>query len=354
MAYRCGDECTPLADVDSQNICYDGTTTTLKDYLTSQNPRLSAVRESYTDFRHPNCQCFWWDVRQIVPWKSFSITTIINTTDFLRLLDIPILASELDKPPRISCSPETEAGLHEIHTNFYAVKLNSALRLSLGIHTLTMHSTCLSGNSMEPSFYSDCLCDGLQFPYRNGRGRVVGIVTCSKRWNTSKRSGLEPRKVEYLQGLSRLYWYMRERACRYGFIITEFELVVVRNGVEDIPHFGYLEIQTIQLSTSTSSSDGEDLNNYDRRPKMTALLALWYLHMLAKDDVLPGQVGWKIEVGNPKYTSIKGLPKEEWMPKLLIYERRMANRTRGWIWPDGKRRRKKNVRGPGSVHLSKQ
>ena len=155
------------------------------------------------------------------------------------------------------------------------------------------------------------------------------------------------RKVEYLRGLAHLHRHMRENGCRYGFIITEIELVVVRNGAENVPHFGYLEVQTIQLAsynpqTSTFSEvensfgePGEEEVVLKKEPKMTALLALWYLHMLAKDDVLPGQVGWKSEIGAPaEGTRRKTLPKDEWIPEPQLAEKREAKRARGWVWPD--------------------
>ena len=153
-------------------------------------------------------------------------------------------------------------------------------------------------------------------------------------------------KVEYLRGLSHLHRHMREHGCRYGFIITEIELSVVRNGAESTPHFGYLEIQTIQLAmhdTQTSTSekvegsfvDAGEENVGQKQPKMTALLALWYLHMLARDDTLPGQVGWKSEIGAPaEWTRRKCLPKDKWIPEPLLAEKWEAKRARGWVWPE--------------------
>jgi len=152
------------------------------------------------------------------------------------------------------------------------------------------------------------------------------------------------RKVEYLRGLSHLHCYMREHGCRYGFIITEIELVVVRNGGETTPHFGYLEVQTIQLAahdTPVVDLDPSNLENLEsadmsvKQPKMTACLALWYLHMLARDDALPGQVGWKSEIGAPaEGTRRKCLPKDEWIPEPQLAEKREAKRARGWVWPE--------------------
>lgn len=202
-------------------------------------------------------------------------------------------------------------------------------------------------STTDPSFISNYTDDTSQLIYGRGLGRVVGLVKSFDRWNTGMRVEGNHRKVEYLRGLAHLHRHMREHGCRYGFIITEIELVVVRNGGESVPHFGYLEIQTIQLAahdnphTSTfeevegSFVDAGEENVVPRKTKMTALLALWYLHMLARDDALPGQVGWKSEIGAPaEGTRRKCLPKDEWIPEPQLAEKREAKRIRGWVWPE--------------------
>jgi len=81
--------------------------------------------------------------------------------------------------------------------------------------------------------------------------------------------------------------------------------------------------------------DAGEENVVERKQKMTALLALWYLHMLARDDVLPGQVGWRSEIGAPaEGTRRKCLPKDEWIPEPQLAEKREAKRARGWVWPE--------------------
>jgi hypothetical protein len=59
-----------------------------------------------------------------------------------------------------------------------------------------------------------------------------------------------------------------------------------------------------------SETAEKDIHHVKLR-QMTALLALFYLHMLARDVPLPGQVGWKTEIGAPaEGTRRKCLPKE--------------------------------------------
>jgi hypothetical protein len=152
-----------------------------------------------------------------------------------------------------------------------------------------------------------------------------------------------------MSGLARLQHFLREHGCRYGFIITEIELVCIRYGGDDliyessksessaafaatsssspIPIFGYLDVNdAVPLSRHTQ--DGRDI-------KMTAALALWYLHMQAGDQPLPGHHHWKLEIGGSSaMTRKKHLNRDPWMPKPVLREIRRAKRERGWMWPN--------------------
>lgn len=335
-----------LADELAMSPLDDGTTTTLMNYLTSANPAPALVRQLNIHVRDTHTKHFWWDIRQIRPWTSFNPTTISSIPGLHALLNINLPTLTFPTPARTSSQPETELELTNIYNSFYGSKLNAALSLSLGPRHLMMRQS--SKGSAEPSFISNYTDDTSQLIYGRGLGRVVGLVKSFDRWNTGMRVEGNHRKVEYLRGLAHLHRHMREHGCRYGFIITEIELVVVRNGAENVPHFGYLEIQTIQLAshntqTSTFSEvegsfglEGEeDVERVEKKTKMTALLALWYLHMLAKDERLEGQVGWKSEIGAPaEGTRRKCLPKDEWIPEPQLAEKREAKRARGWVWPE--------------------
>ncbi|KAH8662821.1 hypothetical protein BGZ60DRAFT_75081 [Tricladium varicosporioides] len=322
----------------------DGNNTTLMNYLTSPNPAPALVRQINIHLRDSNTKHFWWDIRQIRPWTSFNTTTINSIPGLNALLSISLPTLTFPTPPRTGLQPETELELHNIYNTFYGTKLNAALSLSLGSRHIMMRSS--AKGTTDPSFISNYTDDTSQLIYGRGLGRVVGLVKSFDRWNTGMRVEGNHRKVEYLRGLAHLHRHMRENGCRYGFIMTEIELVVVRNGAENVPHFGYLEIQTIQLATHESQSmtfeevegsfvDAGEENIVPKSPKMTALMALWYLHMLARDDTLPGQCGWKSEIGAPaEGTRRKCLPKDEWIPEPQLAEKREAKRARGWVWPE--------------------
>jgi hypothetical protein len=186
------------------------------------------------------------------------------------------------------------------------------------------------------------------------RGRLVGIVKGYDLWNCAMRGGEGPDKVKYLHGLSHLHRVMRENGCRYGFIITEIELLCVRIGAKDdeytpssqphldegpVPWFGYLEIAP-RIPLSTKGQDPKTCT-----PQLTAALALWYLHMLAKENGLPGQPGWKIGVGGPAArTRQYRLERDDWMPKLHDGEKRSAKTVRGWVLPEDPWNKKENIK----------
>jgi len=166
--------------------------------------------------------------------------------------------------------------------------------------------------------------------------RVVGLVKSFDRFNTGMRVEGNIKRVEYLRGLAHLHHVMREHGCRYGFILTEIELVYVRNGDENTPHFGFLEVGSVQLAAAedddnlmaSAPSDPEEA-------QMTACLALWGLCMLAYDEPAQGHVHWRAEIGAPaEGTRRKALPRDNWMPQPQLAEKREAKRSRGWVWPE--------------------
>jgi len=57
--------------------------------------------------------------------------------------------------------------------------------------------------------------------------------------------------------------------------------------------------------------------------------------MLAKEQPLPGQPHWRLNVGAPAdLTRHHHLPRDERMPKPNLSEKREAKRVRGWVFPD--------------------
>ena len=311
----------------------DLTESSILEYLTMPNPTPSLTQRTVEGNRAQQSH-MWFDVRNVSTWADFNVATISAIPGLLNLMHVKVTLRDLPTPGRVNIMPETPAQLAELCANYHAVKVNAALKLAQGDKHMFMRTLVpMPGYRQRPDFVSNYQSDMEKTIYGDGRGRVVGIVKCYDQWNSGMRNGTPGNKVEYLRGLAYLHHFMREHGCRYGFIMTEIELVCVRaGGAPDpdttVPLFGHLEVaQPVQIATSGKGDNGN--------LRMTVGLALWYLHMLAKEQPFPGQYHWKLDVGGPAaLTRQRHLPRDDWMPKPNLSEKRAAKRVRGWIWPD--------------------
>ncbi|KAL1895121.1 hypothetical protein Cpir12675_003393 [Ceratocystis pirilliformis] len=337
-------------------------TTTLSSYLTAPNPAASLVRTLSFPLRDPHTKHFWWDVRQIRPWTDFTASTIRNLPGADTVLNYPIAQSLLPTTSSATRHPESESSLHAIYANTYLPKLNAALALSSS-NPLKLSVPSRPSANMSPNelVYTASAIHGPPSPEQlfggKPRARVVGLVRAFDRFNTAQRVDGNIKRVEYLRGLAALHHAMREHGTRYGFIITEIELVVVRNGPETTPNFGFLEVVSVPLNAAASQSrpetaDGKTVENDTTASaststsasasgvnvdtdKLSACLALWGLCMLAGDDPMPGHAHWKSDIGAPaEGTRCKALARDSWMPPPQLAEKREAKRARGWVLPE--------------------
>ena len=328
----------PFRELTPELYCSYGPTTTIMNYLTGPNPAVRPVDNLSTGMGL-NAH-FWWDIRNLRVWEDFDLETINAIPGFSRvifsateessgLLNVPVEAAALPNPPigHAALQPPNERGLQDIINRFYAAKINAAIKTSQGARHMTMRPEHSPDNG--PYFVSAYTNDLTQT--LSGRGRLVGLVKSYNNWNTGMRHEKGVKQVQYLAGLAHIQRLMREHNTRYGYIITEIELICVRMGTEDgIPYFGLIEV-----------CDPIALKNQDG---LTAGLALWYLHMLTGDEPLRGQCYWKVEIGPPaQMTRSKVLPggRDTWMQRIQEGEKRSAKTKRGWIMPEDKFNRKK-------------
>lgn len=307
--------------------------TTLINYLTSPNPAPCLVRTVAFPLRDPQIKHFWWDVRNVSSWSSFTANSIFSLPGASSLLTTPIPSPALMHSSSLtSRHPETEAQLHSIYASYYLPKINSALACS-STHPLQISTSSSSPdllytvNPAGESSTSSTIFGG------KPTARAVGLVRSFERFNTQMRTDGNIKRVEYLRGLAALHHAMREHGCRYGFILTEIELVLVRNGTESTPHFGDLEITAVDLAADSVK------NKAAGGSTLTACLALWGLCQMASGDhhhhQQAGQVSWRSEIGAPaEGTRRKAKPRDKWMPQPQLAEKREAKRSRGWIMPE--------------------
>lgn len=330
---------------DEVDASMDMEQTSLLDYLTSPNPTPSLTQRTL-EARPISRTDFWFDVRNVRSWSDFNVDTIASVPSFLELLKVGISARALPTPGRVNLKPETPSQLAEMCANYHAVKVNAALKVSQGDKHIAMRALKSTSATprQQPNFVASYQSDAEKTIYGDGRGRVVGVVRCFDRWNSGMRNEKATIKIEYLRTLAHLHRCMREHGCRYGFIMTEIELVCVRAGGpvtsdSEMPLFGYLELSApIQISASGLTSSG-DL-------QMTADLALWYLHMLAKEEPLPGQYSWRMDIGGPAARSRSHhRESDSWIPTVHQVDKREAKRARGWVFPDEPLSKRELVKG---------
>lgn len=312
----------------------DTQTSTCMEYLTKPNPIPQLVQRSAAETQSGPRLHFWWDVRNVLPWSDFNINTISAIPELQQLLRVPVPLRDLPAPARVNTNPETSSQLVDLCAFHYAVKVNAALRITQGSETHIAMRRLQTGARAQPEFIASYQSDQEKTIAGDGRGRVIGIVKCYDQWNSGMRNGLQPEKVKYLAGLAHLQHFMREHNTRYGFLLTEIELVCVRAGgapslTSNVPLFGHLEIAA-SVQISAAGPDPATGNVV-----LTAGLALWWLHMLAKEHPIPGQYHWRMDVGGPAALSRRHhLEKDGWIPPPLKKDQRDAKVCRGWFMPN--------------------
>lgn len=321
----------------------DETTNTILDYLTSSNPQPSEVQRPAAEPTGLQRKSWWYDIRTVRPWTDFNVDTMAAIPGLLSILQVDVGSSRLPTPGSVDAHPETSAQLINLCANHHAAKVNAALKVAQGERHMNM--SVATHDTRVPHFRANYQSDIEKTIFGDGRGRVVGIVKSWTQWNSGQKSGGPAQQVRYLDALSCLHQFMREHGCRYGFIMTEIELVCVRAGGmpterSSKPLFGYLEVAApIRMATSGRKEDGSI--------QMTTGLALWYLHMLAKEQPLPGQLHWRMDVGAPADLTRQHHEKKRdlWMPKIHTREEREAKQVRGWTHPHEPLHKKETGRG---------
>ena len=315
----------------------DWSTSNLMDYLSKSTQAVNLVRQLNIN-PGPGLQSyFWWDVRNLRTWGDFNIQTISEVPGMMELLhcDLPGTATPSATISSSRLQPESEASLIDVCNDIYATKVNAALKVTQGQDHIALRKAESAQTREGPHFVANYWHDNECTANGAVRGRVLGLVKSFDRWNTGMRHETPIRKVQYLQGLSHLQRCMREHNCRYGFILTEIELICVRAGTEEVPYFGHLELAP---SIETSAASGSS---------MTVSLALWWLCTLAKENPLSGQCSWRLDVGSTGALTRQRIlgDKDSWIPEPQMSEKRLAKRVRGWVMPkdpwhkrEGKRR----------------
>lgn len=217
------------------------------------------------------------DITEIQIWQDFSLQTILQR--FQDLLNQTHIAADpfFESPPRfISGDDQLQAEIIEI--------LIPRVRRSLRVAFQSLAASGFMQGLAELSFGAGGrarLINGYEpdlafFDIRplakTAPNRAPGRTIVSCKWSTEmSTSDYEANRRQHRQVLSQVNFYMNQHNTRYGFIITDQELVAIRK----IDRNGRLE-----LSSPISWTAGGTATE----PRLTVMLALWYIGMLASDD----------------------------------------------------------------------
>jgi hypothetical protein len=344
-------------------------TCSLLGYLTQPTQPINLVRHLSSGPGRGMVSHFWWDVRALRPWTDFNFTTFSAIPDLMTLLTYQHSTSSLPSyavngSTLQTLSPSNESDLTGLITKTYFPRANAAAVLTLGgPNSIAFYQTPTAATPTPfhspPNFLANYPSDGDRTLSGIPRGRIVGLAKSFDKWNTGMRREGPARKVEYLKGLAHLQKCMRDHSCRYGFIITEIELLCVRTGCDErgSPYFGKLELaEAIPINRNFDASSYDA--NVDDIP-MTATMGLYFLLMLAKSTPLPGQASSFMDVGGPgaltrqRVWNGEDIPEEErgkegrdkWIPEPQVGEKREAKTVRGWVWPSDPWSKRENLMG---------
>ena len=336
-------------------------TINLLDYLTEPTQPINLVRQVNMAPGRGLHNFFWWDIRNLRSWDSFCVDTISTIPGLFPLLTTPVDCGlfPITPPANKTVTPDSEAVLTDMVNQIYSPKVNAAVALSQGMTSLSLYPVPREERTNNgPHLLANYPHDNERTIAGGPRGRVVGLVKSFDQWNTGMRNEVPYQKVRYLNGLAHLQKCMRDHSCRYGFIITEIELVCVRAGCDEgnnVPYFGYLEVSeaiptkaAMKPAVDPVSASSAGNSPEPQEVPLTVSLALYYLLMLSKSTPLPGQPGSFMDVGGPGALTRQRLwmgqdleeeergkdGKDKWIPEPQMGEKRDAKRVRGWVFPN--------------------
>ncbi|KZF18838.1 hypothetical protein L228DRAFT_286336 [Xylona heveae TC161] len=217
------------------------------------------------------------DISQVGVWSSFNLNTIMQQFQ-------PLLANARIEDEAMPTSPpqaiNSETGLQQ-RFSFY---LNARVRRSLrvGFHYLATNNQLLNHTvvsfaegslaQMVNTYRPDTAYFDSNLPTLTRPNRAPGELKPSYKWSLSLRDSPASKQTrEFKQALSQVNYYMNQHKARFGFILTDRELVAIRR----LDNAGSMEL---------SESIPWSAQGTQHQPRLTVLLALWYLGMLASDD----------------------------------------------------------------------
>ncbi|KAJ5217611.1 uncharacterized protein N7469_011236 [Penicillium citrinum] len=211
-------------------------------------------------------------------WNAFSLEQV--TLEFGNVLENSHIAAEpiLHTPPRpVNSQAAMRARVHCYVTN----QLSRALRTAFNFfgpndhpHLTTVQFDVGSLARTPRRFTPTLAVFSAAMPDTVRPNRVPGLIKSSAQWSSGMIKN--PLETVHITTFAKVNFDMRQHQTRYSFILTDRELVAVRR----LDGYGNLELSHPVPWTAHGTAD---------HPRMTILLALWYICLLAADEQ-----GWRL------------------------------------------------------------
>ncbi|KAK2810238.1 hypothetical protein FQN50_003208 [Emmonsiellopsis sp. PD_5] len=246
-------------------------TQSLLAYLETEAPPRLPTENTVTGPNTTSMNYNYRFITQISAWPEFNhdqilqqYGTVLNT---LQIVPDPMPTS----PPR---AIRDESLFHIRFTDYIIPRMRRALRRGfeqLGPQLPALQLTPVvfdsgSAANLVLNFKPDMAFVAANSTVGEGKNRCPGDLKVSWKWKSEWQESLAPDWAkEYRQVLSQINFYMKQNGARYGFIITDTELVPVKRLSEN----GHVAVATAIPWTQRGPG------------QLTVLLGLWYLGMLA-------------------------------------------------------------------------
>ncbi|KZT24942.1 hypothetical protein NEOLEDRAFT_1242047 [Neolentinus lepideus HHB14362 ss-1] len=237
------------------------------------------------------------DIRQVGHW-DLTFETIVNDSFAF------CLEREVEKRPTSTTKPyinnerTTEMRLESVFWPHVRRVLDASFQPNVPRGHVKIFCDVGSSCRRDPRSEPDRAARvSAKIPMEFRLNRLPGEVKVSWKWS-SDMTQTEFRNyeanMEFKQVLSQLLFYMKAHMCRWGYIITDKELVCARRQTG--------QDNRIEISEAIPlTRHKQPLQNWRLGPRvkncypeaqgeLTALLAIWYLHMLASRECLSD--GW--------------------------------------------------------------
>lgn len=184
------------------------------------------------------------DIRGTAVWHGFNLPAIIQRyRNILGQARLPLDPMPTSPPSAIT----SENSLRSKISEYVFPRVRRGLRAGFNSLTAMNQMNGLTSVSIDvgesakliDNFKPDTAYFAIALPAGTSWNRAPGDIKPSWKWSTTLATHpIIGMRVEYRQALSQVNWYMKQHHSRYGFLLTDRELVVFRrsdnNGNLDI------------------------------------------------------------------------------------------------------------------------